>query len=109
MRAIIGFFAAVVIVAAAASYGTLRWAHRASTMTMESHEWLHKELGITPEQRGALEPIEARFTEKERGLHARMKTANRELAAAIARSAGYSPEVASAVEKVHREMGELQK
>lgn len=109
MRAVIGFFAAVVIVAAAASYCTLRWAHRPTAMAMDSHEWLHKELGITAEQRRALEPIEAKFAERERGLRERMRVANSELAAAIAKSKGYSPEVAAAVEKVHHEMGDLQK
>ena len=38
-----------------------------------------------------------------------MRQANQELAAAIAKSKGYSPEVAAAVEKVHQHMGELQK
>jgi Spy/CpxP family protein refolding chaperone len=109
MKTVIGFFVAVVVIAAAASYCTLQWAHHRPAATVESHEWLHKELGITPEQAKALEPIEAKFAERERALRERMRAANRELAAAIGKSKNASPEVSAAVEKVHHEMGELQK
>jgi Spy/CpxP family protein refolding chaperone len=109
MKTVIGFFVAVVLVAAAAAYCTLRWAHHGPSASFDSHEWLHKELGITAEQRKALEPIEAKFSARERVLRERMQAANRELAAAIGKSKSSSPEVAAAVEKVHHEMGELQK
>lgn len=109
MRTIVSFFVAVVVVAAVSSYCTLRWAHRSESSSAESHQWLHKQLGITAEQSKALEPIETKFAERERLLRERMRSANGALAAAIAKSKGYSPEVAAAVEKVHSEMGELQK
>lgn len=110
MKTILGFFAAVVIVAALASLGTWHWmSPHEGAGAIDSHEWLHRELRVTPEQEKALKPIEARFAERERIAREQMRQANRELAAAIARSKGSSPEVNAAVEKVHRHMGELQK
>lgn len=110
MKTILAFFAAVVAVAALSSFCTWRWAaSRPSAVSADAHDWLHKELHVTPAQHKALEPIEARYAERERALREKMRQANLELAAAIAKSKGYSPEVAAAVEKVHQHMGELQK
>lgn len=110
MKIILGFFAAVIGVAALSSFCTLRWvAGRHPAAAVDSHHWLHKELRVTSAQQKALDPIEARYAERERVLRERMRQANRELAAAIAKSKGSSPEVAAAVEKVHHQMGELQK
>lgn len=110
MKRILGFFAAVVAVAALSSFCTLHWmgGQPSAMASADAHEWLHKELQVTPEQHKALEPIEARFAAKERTLHDEMRAANRELAAAIAKGKADSPEVAAAVDKVHRYMGELQ-
>lgn len=110
MKIILGFFAAVVAVAALSSFCTWRWvAGRHPVASVDSHDWLHKELRISSEQHKALEPIEVRYAERERVLRERMRQANRDLAAAIGKSKGTSPEVAAAVEKVHQHMGELQK
>ena len=110
MKVILGFFAAVVAVAALSSYCTLHWvAARQPAASVAAHDWLHKELHVTAKQHKALEPIEARFAEKERVLRERMRAANHDLAAAIAKPGGYSPEVTAAVEKIHFHMGELQK
>lgn len=110
MKTILAFFAAVVAVAALSSFCTWRWAaSRPSAASADAHDWLHKELRVTPAQHKALEPIEAHYAERERAFREKMRQANQELAAAIAKSKGYSPEVAAAVEKVHQHMGELQK
>ena len=109
MKIMLSFFAAVIAVAALSSFCTWRWVAGSHPVAVDSHEWLHKELRVTPEQHKALEPIEARYAERERVLRERMRQANRELAAAIGKSKGSSPEVAAAVEKVHQHMGELQK
>lgn len=110
MKAILAYFAAVAAVAALAAFLTFRWvASRPPAHVADAHEWLHKELHVTAAQHKALEPIEARYAERERALREKMRQANRELAAAIAKSRAYSPEVAAAVEKVHQHMGELQK
>lgn len=110
MKFILGFFAAVIAIAALSSFCTWRWiAARHPVAAIDTHNWLHKELRVTPEQHKMLEPIEARYAERERGLRERMRQAHRELAAAIGKSKGSSPEVTAAVEKVHQHMGELQK
>lgn len=109
MKTIFTFFSAVVAVAALSAFCTWRWAAgRPSVASDDAHRWLHKELHITDAQHKALEPIEARYAERERALRERMHLANRELAAAIAKAKAYTPEVAAAVEKVHKHMGELQ-
>lgn len=107
MKIVFGFFTAVIAVAALSSFCTWRWA--AGRDSDASHEWLHKELRITPDQQRALEPIETRHMERENVLRERMRQANRELAREIAKNKSLSPEVAAAVEKVHQHMGELQK
>lgn len=110
MKIILAFFAAVIAVAALSAFCTWHWmAGRHPAMGIDSHGWLHKELRITAEQLKALQPIEARHTERDRVLREQMRQANRELAAAITRSKDLTPEVTAAVEKVHRHMGELQK
>jgi len=110
MKSLLGFFVAMVLVAAVSSFVTLRVAvPRSSTLAYDSHEWLHKELKLTAEQITALEPIEERFATREAKLRQQMREANRELAAAIGSGKPSSPAVSAAVEKVHHHMGELQK
>jgi len=110
MKPILGFFVAVVAVAVLSSFCTLRWAAaRPTAFSADAHEWLHAELDLTPEQRRALEPIEAAFAERERQLTAQMRAANHELATAIGKGQPGSPEIAAAVGKIHLRMGELQK
>ncbi|ACB77673.1 Spy/CpxP family protein refolding chaperone [Opitutus terrae] len=110
MKAIVGFFVAVIAVAALSSFCTLRWvAAQPSPLSTDAHEWLHAELNLTPEQRKAIEPIETRFAAREKQMKAQMRDANHALAVAIGRGKAYSPEVSAAVEKIHHIMGELQK
>ena len=99
-----------VAVAAISSFCTLRWvATQPPIVSADAHEWLHRELHITPEQHKALEPIEARFAEKERMDREEMRAANRQLAAAIRKGNANSPEIAAAVHLIHLHMGDLQK
>lgn len=110
MKSILGFFVAVIAVAALASFCTLRWvAARSAPVSSDPHEWLHSELKLTPEQRKTLEPIETRFAEREHRLRQEMRAANHKLALAIREGKAYTPEVAAAVEMIHHHMGELQK
>ena len=110
MKRIIVFFVAVVAVAALAAFATLRWSggHPPSS-SVASHEWLHRELQLTPEQHKALEPIEAKFGERERRLAGQLRAANANLAHVLAEEKAYTPRVAAQVEMVHHCMGELQK
>lgn len=110
MRTLIGLFAMAVVVAAVSSFCTLRWvATRPPIVSADAHDWLHKELHITPEQHKALEPIETRFAEKERMHRELMQAANRQLAAALRKGDANAPEIAAAVHQIHLHMGELQK
>jgi nickel and cobalt resistance protein CnrR len=103
-------FLAVALIAAASSLCTHAWfAHRAAHAQPLGHEWLHRELGLTPEQLDALKAIESKFESRERELTHHLHMANRDLAKVISEEKGYTPRVAAAVEAVHHHMGELQK
>ena len=110
MKTFLGLFAMAVAVAALSSFCTLRWvAARPPVVSADAHEWLHRELHITPEQHEALKPIETRFVKKERMHREEMRTANRQLAVAIRKGDANAPEIAAAVHMIHLHMGELQK
>ncbi len=109
MKQVIGFFVAVVAVAVLASFCTLRWSEsRHTSRHTDAHEWLHSELKITDAQHRALEPIEAKFAERNRVLREQLRAANHELALAIKKGRVDAPEISAAVGKIHLRMGELQ-
>lgn len=110
MRKLLLFLAVIAGVAALATYFTLRWSRRDPTVDeVASHDWLHRELRLTESQHRALEPIEARFGERQRRLAAALRDANRQLARALSEDKAYTPRVSAAVEHVHHCMGDLQK
>lgn len=111
MKKIALFFAAVVVVAGLAAWGTLHWSEsRASSASeVSAHRWLHQELNLTDEQHRALEPIETKFAARERSLTEQLNTAKMKLARAMAEDKAYTPRVAADVEMVHHCMGDLQK
>jgi nickel and cobalt resistance protein CnrR len=98
----------VALVAAAACYVSFRMFGPLRRSTVDGHEWIHKELDITPSEQKALEPIEAKFAERKRNLMAEIRSANRELAEAIKQDQADSPRVSAAVEKIHHAQGKLQ-
>lgn len=73
------------------------------------HGWLHDRLSMTVEQDRALAALEARFVEQKAGPEAEIRAANQVLAEAIWQDRRYSERVGTAVERVHRAQGELQK
>jgi hypothetical protein len=75
----------------------------------EMHQLLHKELALDPAQHARVSAIEARFALRKAALEAELRAANADLAAAIEAEHGYGPRVATAVDKSHHAMGELQK
>jgi nickel and cobalt resistance protein CnrR len=110
MKRILIFFLAVVVVAALSAMCTHRWMHsRPIPSEAAAHQWLHDELHLTSEQLKALEPIEARYAERQRTLTQQLREANRELARVMGEDKRYTPRVAAAVEMIHMRMGELQK
>ena len=110
MKKVILFFVLVVAVAGAATFCTLRWMdrHEASDNAVAAHQWLHRELQLTDAQHQALEPIEAKFAENERRLTERLRSANADLARALAEEKAFTPRVTTAVEHVQHCMGDLQ-
>lgn len=114
MKKITGFFLLIVLVAGVAAFCTARFTASCSSCSVNTasctpHEWLHDQLNLTPEQKKAFEPIEARFHEEYQRANAQLLEANRELARTLGQTKEFSPEVAAAIEKVHHRMGELQK
>lgn len=104
------FLAAIAAVAALACYFTLTWSqHRVTADEVTSHEWLHHELNLTDAQLKALEPVEAKFGDRQKRLAEALREANRQLAQAIAEDKAYTPRVTAAVEHMHHCMGDLQK
>jgi nickel and cobalt resistance protein CnrR len=99
----------VALVAAAACYvsvsvfGPVRLRRGVS-----GHEWIHKQLGLTPEEQKALGPSETKFGQRKRDLMREIRGANKELAEAIRQDQAESPRVSAAVEKIHHAQGELQ-
>ena len=109
MKTTLGFFAAVIAVAALSAFCTLRWTASRQATSSDPHQWLHEQLALTNEQHAALDTVESRYAEKQKKLAAQIRDANRELARAIGEGKAYSLAVSVAVEKIHQNMGEMQK
>ena len=73
------------------------------------HAIIHEELKLDPAQSARIRDIETRFSSQRNTLEAEVRSANRELAEAIAASQGNSPAVQAAVDHFHLAMGNLQK
>ena len=104
----------VAVVAAAACFLTGRFlSHHPAPGTGlggdAAHQWVHRELILTPEQDQALHPIEQRYATRRDELKAAIREANAELARAIREDRADSPKVSAAVDKIHQAQGELQK
>ncbi|MCK9587942.1 MAG: periplasmic heavy metal sensor [Terrimicrobiaceae bacterium] len=104
------FLLVVSVVAAIASCLSLMlYSKMNGAPSPNTHEWVHTQLGLTPEQKKALAPIEKIYGEKRGALEHQMLLANRELAEAILADGKDSERVHAAIEKIHDRMGELQK
>ena len=98
------FMAAFVSVASILFYAKLR-NHPES---LDDHTWIHSHLGLTEAQEKEIEPIEHHYHEQCLVLEAKMRDANKELAAAILADGQDSQRVQDAIAKIHLAMGELQ-
>jgi nickel and cobalt resistance protein CnrR len=100
----------VALVAAAACYVSARvFGPLRPQPGVSGHEWIHKQLGLSPEEHKALEPIESKFAERKRNLLGEIRSASKELAEAIKQDQADSLRVSTAVERIHHAQGELQK
>lgn len=85
------------------------YSHWPAPANHEAHEGIHHRLDLTPEQERALAPIEEHYLAQKRDLEASLSLANRELAQAILDDGRDSERVHAAIEKIHADMGALQK
>ena len=89
------------------AYATGFLAERNETVGL--HEYVHKELELTPDQTSRLDEIEALHAAQKAELEASLRAANARLAQAIEAEHEYGPEVSAAIDDVHQQMGALQK
>jgi len=97
-----------VVAAAAGAWGCASLMLRKQD-TPGLHAIIHQELKLDPAQSARIRDIETRFSSQRNTLEAEVRSANRELAEAIAASQGNSPAVQAAVDHFHFAMGNLQK
>lgn len=102
------FLGLVFAVAAAATWVTESWLRRARAPE-DAHAWIHRQLGITPEQDKSIEAIERRLADRKRDLLERIHLANMELAEAMLEAKAPSPKVAESIGKIHEAQAELQR
>ena len=101
--------ALVAAVACAACWFTARYLNRTvHTEKGDAHAWVHAQLGITPEQEKALDPIEQRYSEQKKHYGEMLRIANAELGKAILEDRSDSERVKVAVARIHQAQGELQ-
>ncbi len=104
------FLAAIFVIAAcAAALSVALTSRREKPPAHDAHEWIHKQLKLTSGQDAALEPIEKRYREQRLAIEHRMRLGNKELAGAILADGRSSQRVTDAIERIHADMGELQK
>lgn len=106
-RKLVAFFALVAAVAAVATWSAESWLRR-TRAPEDAHAWIHRQLGISPEQEAAIAAVEHRFAEKRRDLLERIRLANVELGQAMLAAKAPAPPVAAAIRKIHDAQAELQ-
>ena len=73
------------------------------------HAWMHEHLDITPEQHAMLEPIEAEFEQQRVQWRGEIRTAGQEVAAAISEANVNDARLKTALERLNKAQGELQR
>lgn len=74
----------------------------------DTHDWIHTQLGLTPQQEAGIGALEKDYHEKRLGFEHGLAEGNRELAEAIRSDGMDSDRVHAAIGKIHSNMGELQ-
>lgn len=99
---------ATVALAAVTSIVVLRWFGSHNEPETDFHQWMHRNLKLSPDQHDALEPAEQRFAARQEVLLREIAEAERALAAAIRSDDADSPGIAKALAQLHDAQGELQ-
>ncbi len=89
-------------------WGGVRYGLHQAQVRPGLDEVLHHQLGLSPDQNRRIETLESAYGVRRRALNLEMRTANRELAAAIATEHAYGPGARRAVSRFHAAMGSLQ-
>ena len=74
----------------------------------DAHDWIHTQLGLTPQQEADLHALEKSFHEKRLVFERGLADGNKELAEAIRSDGRDSERVHAAIGKIHSNMGALQ-
>lgn len=74
----------------------------------DAHDWIHTQLGLTPQQKAALDILEKPYHVKRLGLERELAQGNMDLAKAIRSDGQDSERVHAAIGRIHTSMGELQ-
>lgn len=82
--------------------------HAQDRVEPDFHFWMHEHLDLTPEQHDALEPIETAFEHQRLRLRAEIRSAGREVAAAIDEADVNNARLKTALERLNQIQGELQ-
>jgi len=102
-------FGVVVVTAGTANFVTSRLFYHRTPGWESEHIKIHQKLGLTPEQKKRLEPLEQRFAQQKEQLLRSIRQANGQLAKAIREDKSNSSEIAAAVAAIRAAQGELQK
>jgi Spy/CpxP family protein refolding chaperone len=81
---------------------------RRQTSAEDAHAWIHQQLKVTPAQEAALDPLEARYSQRRNQLMQAIREANAKLALVMLEDRADTLRVKVAIEKIHAAQGELQ-
>ena len=90
---------------------TLQWTKAATTSTHSSHpghDWLHEELSLTDEEKGAIQSFEGAYTQERTPLLEEFNQRIDHLAELLTTTDELSPEVEHAIHELHLVHGQLQ-
>jgi Spy/CpxP family protein refolding chaperone len=107
-RSVIGVVALTLLVAVLGGWLGVQYGLRAAHPAPGLDEVLHHELHLTSDQEQRLAALESKFAARRQGLEANMRSANRDLAAAITAEHQYGPLAEQAIDHFHMAMRTLQ-
>lgn len=108
MRAVVLAVLLTALAGAVGGWAGIQYGLRQSSHAQGLDEILHHQLGLSSDQEKRIEALEAQFAESRKSLDTEMRTANRDLAAALQADHTYGQPAKQAIEKFHHAMGALQ-
>jgi len=102
------FLSLVFVIAAAGAWFSSSMCRKMCRANQDSHDGIHAQLRLTPEQMTALDAIEKGYHKKRQIFEQELSLANKELAQAIRSGGQDSDRVNAAIGKIHASMGKLQ-